>query len=107
VIVFFQTIYDEITVTVYPQPAPRRVILFYIDGLAVNVPETYVPYLRDTYIPQGCYYSTSHIPLLAQPSQDNNPASGKYYPWSCSIPNPVAMSGLVFIGISDIKSHLL
>ena len=84
-----------------------RVILLIFDGLPVGaierIPLPNLMQLKE----KGCFYPAVHVPLPAHPPRVDDPASPHFYPWGCSLPNPVAMSGTVFIGSEDVKNHLI
>lgn len=79
----------------------EKTIMLIVDGLASGgierVPMKNLEQLKS----QGVLYKEVHLPLAAHPNKSNS------YPWSCSIPNPVLMSGTVFIGQKNIKNHLI
>lgn len=80
---------------------PPMTIMLIIDGLASGaidrIPLKHLKQLKT----QGTYYKELYLPLAAHPDKSNT------YPWSCSLPNPVLMSGTVFIGQNRIKQHLI
>lgn len=71
--------------------APERTILFIIDGLAEGAPEKMPLVNIEKLKKQGCYYKAVHLPLPDHPPQSAD------YPYTCSIPNLVMMSGTVFL----------
>ena len=68
------------------QPA-ERVILFIIDGLAAEAPARIDMPRYNQLKNQGVYYQTMHLVLPGHPKKSLE------YPWSCSVPNPMLMSG--------------
>jgi hypothetical protein len=87
--------------------SPRRTILLVIDGLANGAIERLPLKHLEELKSEGVYFSNLVLPLAAHPKQNTNANDPKFYPWSCSIPNPVMMTGTVFIGQSGIKETLL
>jgi hypothetical protein len=74
---------------------PERTILFGIDGLHIEGPERIgLPNLLKLK-ERGCYYKTVYTPLAAHPKDPNS------YPHTCSVGNPVMMTGTVFIRPGD------
>jgi len=74
---------------------PERTILFGIDGLHVNaIQRIGLPNLQKLK-EQGCYYKEVYLPLAAHPKDPNS------YPHTCSVGNPVLMTGTVFIRPGD------
>jgi len=74
---------------------PDRTILFGIDGLHIEGPERIgLPNLQKLK-EQGCYYKAVYVPLAAHPKDPNS------YPHTCSVGNPVMMTGTVFIRPGD------
>lgn len=82
-------------------PAPDRVILFTIDGLAVEAPRRLQMPNLNRLAQAGCYYQAMHLPLPGHPKNDPR------YPWSCSMPNPMLLSGTPFIGVDGIRDALI
>lgn len=84
------------------QPAQvERVILFIIDGLADQAPKRLpMPHLQKL-AERGCSYGTMHLPLPGHPRDDPR------YQWSCSMSNPMLMSGTPFIGAEDIRTSMI
>ncbi|HEX9972971.1 MAG TPA: sulfatase-like hydrolase/transferase, partial [bacterium] len=74
---------------------PDRTILFIMDGLCVGAPERIPLPNFQNLKKQGCYYEAVHVPLPAHP-KDN-----KIYPHSCSVPNPVMMTGTILFRPGD------
>jgi len=75
--------------------APERTILFGIDGLHVEGPERIgLPNLAKLK-EKGCYYKEVYVPLAAHPKDLSS------YPHTCSVGNPVMMTGTVFIRRGD------
>ncbi len=80
---------------------PERTILFIIDGMPSGLNQRiYMPNL-DILRHEGVLFREVYLPLAAHPD------SCLIYPWTCSIPNPVLMSGTVFIGQEGIKRNLI
>ena len=74
---------------------PDRTILFGIDGLHVKGPQRIgLPNLQKLK-ERGCYYKAVYVPLAAHPKDP------KSYPHTCSVGNPVMMTGTVFIRPGD------
>jgi len=71
--------------------APERTILYIIDGLAEGAPEKMPLANIEELKKRGCYYKAVHLPLPDHPPQSAD------YPYTCSIPNLVMMSGTVFL----------
>jgi poly(3-hydroxybutyrate) depolymerase len=71
--------------------APERTILYIIDGLAEGAPEKMPLANIEELKKRGCYYKAVHLPLPDHPPQSDD------YPYTCSIPNLVMMSGTVFL----------
>ncbi|NJK94241.1 MAG: sulfatase-like hydrolase/transferase [Bacteroidales bacterium] len=82
-------------------------ILLVVDGLTSGavekIPLNYLGKLKQ----EGVYYKELYLSLAAHPKQNNDVNDPCYYPWSSSIPNPVMMTGTVFIGQTGIKETLL
>jgi hypothetical protein len=92
-----------------PTPSlPRRTVLLVIDGLVAGAIERLPLTQIETLKTEGVYYRELVLPLAAHPrfspADENDPL---YYPWSCSIPNPIMMTGTLFIGQPGIKDTLL
>ena len=81
--------------------APDRIILFIIDGLSPQAPERIkMPHynaLKET----GVYYKSMHLPLPGHPDKSAD------YPWGCSLPNPMLMSGTPFVGMDGIRENMI
>ncbi|MBN2090718.1 sulfatase-like hydrolase/transferase [candidate division KSB1 bacterium] len=86
---------------------PKRVILFISDAMPVGAPKRIPLPVFQRLIQAGCYYKAMHVILAAHPKRNENEMDATYYPWGCSLPNPVAMTGTVFIGQPEIKQHLI
>ena len=82
------------------QEAPDRIILFIIDGLAVQAPERVEMPHYNVLKQEGVYYEAMHLPLPGHPDK------GPDYPWGCSLPNPMLMSGTPFVGRAVSYTHL-
>ena len=82
-------------------PSPSRVILFIIDGLAVGTVERFKMPILQQLAKDGVHYRTMHLPLPGHPEKSEE------YPWTCSMPNPMLMSGSPFIGVKDIRESLI
>jgi len=83
------------------QEAPDRVILFIIDGLATHAPERIDMPNYEALKKNGAYYKEMHLPLPGHPDK------GPDYPWSCSLPNPMLMSGTPFVGREGIREGMI
>ncbi len=80
---------------------PTRVILFIIDAMPSGLHERIeMPHFTQL-IDEGVLYERVHTLLPAHP-----PESAEY-PWSSSIPNPVLMTGTIFIGQEGIKEAMI
>lgn len=86
---------------------PKRVILFISDAMPVAAPERIPLPAMQQLIQQGCYYEHMHVNLAAHPDRNDDTTDPAYYPWGCSLPNPVAMTGTLFIGLPDVKQHMI
>ena len=81
--------------------APDRVILFIIDGLATTAPERIaMPHFNELK-KKGVYYKEMYLPPAGHPER------GPDYPWSCSLPNPMLMSGTPFVGREGIRKSMI
>ncbi|MCD8186865.1 MAG: alkaline phosphatase family protein [Rikenellaceae bacterium] len=80
---------------------PERTILFTIDGMTSGMEERIDMPNFSALIREGVWYKEVHLPLPAHPVQSDS------YPWSCSIPNPVLMSGTIFIGQPGVSENLI
>ena len=83
------------------QDSPDRVILFIIDGLAAEAPDRIDMPNYSSLKKEGVFYKTMHLVLPGHPDK------GPDYPWSCSLPNPMLMSGTPFIGSEGIRTNLI
>ena len=83
------------------QEPTERVILFIIDGLAAEAPARINMPRYSQLKKQGIYYQAMHLVLPGHPKKSPE------YPWSCSLPNPMLMSGTPFIGTDGIGENLL
>ena len=83
------------------QTTPDRVILFVIDGLSTKAPELIEMPNYNALKKEGVYYKEMHLPLPGHPDK------GPDYPWSCSLPNPMLMSGTPFIGMEGIRKNMI
>ena len=83
------------------QEAPDRVILFIIDGLAVGASDRIDMPNYNALKKEGVFYKAMHLVLPGHPEKGPN------YPWSCSLPNPMLMSGTPFIGTDGIRESLI
>lgn len=81
--------------------SPDRVILFIIDGLAVGASDRIAMPNYNKLKQEGVFYKAMHLPLPGHP--DKGPA----YPWSCSLPNPMLMSGTPFVGTEGIRKSMI
>lgn len=84
-----------------PLPAPERVILFIIDGLAVGALERFEMPVSRQLAKEGTRYQGMHLPLPGHPEKSET------YPWTCSMPNPMLMSGTPFIGRDGIRGAMI
>lgn len=82
-------------------PSPNRVILFIIDGLAVGTLERFKMPALQQLAKEGVHYQEMHLPLPGHPEKSEE------YPWTCSMPNPMLMSGSPFIGVKGIRESLI
>ncbi len=74
------------------QPAPKRVILFMIDGLHWEAPEKLNMPVFNSLINQGTYIQKSYMIV------PHHPKIGDYSKFnSCSFPNPVLHQGTIFL----------
>ena len=85
----------------YGQESPDRVILFIIDGLAVGAPDRIEMPNYNALKKEGVFYQAMHLVLPGHPDK------GPDYPWSCSLPNPMLMSGTPFIGTEGIRENMI
>lgn len=83
------------------KPSSKRVILFIIDGLAIDAPELFDMPNWSRLAREGSRYRAMHLPLPGHPKNDPR------YPWSCSMPNPMLMSGTPFIGVDGIRTAMI
>lgn len=83
------------------QDSPDRVILFIIDGLATEAPARIDMPNYNSLKKEGVYYRAMHLVLPGHPKK------GPDYPWSCSLPNPMLMSGTPFIGSDGIRESMI
>jgi hypothetical protein len=74
---------------------PDRTILFIMDGLCIGAPERIPLSNFQNLKKQGCYYQEVHVPLAAHPKDF------KSYPHTCSVGNPVMMTGTVLFRPGD------
>jgi len=89
-VIFISVNFDHVESAV-----PDRTILFIMDGLCIEAPERIPLQNFQNLKKQGCYYKAIHAPLAAHP-KDN-----KIYPHTCSVPNPVMMTGTVLFRPGD------
>ena len=83
------------------QEAPDRIILFIIDGVAVGAPDRFEMPHYNALKKDGVFYQAMHLVLPGHPDKGPN------YPWSCSLPNPMLMSGTPFVGADDIRESMI
>ncbi len=83
------------------EESPDRVILFIIDGLAVGANDRIDMPHYNALKSEGVYYRTMYLPPAGHPEKNEE------YPWSCSLPNPMLMSGTPFIGREGIRESLV
>ena len=83
------------------QKPSERVILFIVDGLAVGASDRIKMPHYNALKRAGVFYNAMHLILAGHPEKSDD------YPWSCSIPNPVLMSGTPFIGREGIRDSLI
>ena len=83
------------------QETPDRVILFIIDGLSPQAPERIEMPHYNRLKEKGVSYKAMHLPLPGHPDK------GPDYPWSCSLPNPMLMSGTPFVGLKGIRESMI
>ncbi|MBC7914200.1 MAG: alkaline phosphatase family protein [Pyrinomonadaceae bacterium] len=83
------------------QTKPERTILFIIDGLPAGIEQRIeMPNLLALKY-EGVSYEEVYLPLAG------HPAYSETYPWTCTIPNPVLMSGTIFIGQEGLSENLI
>ncbi len=80
---------------------PERTILFIIDGMTPGINDSIHMPNFSSLLSEGVLFREVYLPLAAHPD------SSTEYPWTSSIPNPVLMSGTVFIGQEGIRKNLL
>jgi hypothetical protein len=80
---------------------PDRTILFIIDGLSVDAPRRIEMPVLNQLIQKGAYYKAMHL------LPPGHPEKGPTYPWSCSMPNPMLMSGTPFIGVDGVRTSMV
>jgi hypothetical protein len=80
---------------------PERTVLFVIDGMVSGLHERVDMPAFSALAGEGVLYKEVYLPLPAHPD------SSAVYPWSCSIPNPVLMSGTIFIGQAGVRQNLI
>ncbi|NJM14681.1 MAG: hypothetical protein HC896_04230 [Bacteroidales bacterium] len=83
------------------QPRPNRTILFIIDGMVSNLHEKIEMPGFSSLLKEGTLFKEVYLPLAAHPD------SSAAYPWGCSLPNPVLMTGTVFIGQPGITENMI
>lgn len=83
------------------QEVPDRVIVFIIDGLSEHAPERIDMPHFNALKQKGVYYKAMHLPLPGHPEKS------EAYPWSCSLPNPMLMSGTPFVGSDGIRESMI
>ena len=83
------------------QSPPDRVILFCIDGLSVEGPARIDMPNFNALKAQGTYYKEMHLTLPGHPEKSDT------YPWSCSMPNPMLMTGSPFIGKAGVRESMI
>ena len=86
------------------QKAPEkaeRLILITLDGMTSGMHERIEMPSFSALMQEGVLYKEVYLPLSAHPKQSET------YPWSCSIPNPVLMSGTIFIGQPGVAENLI
>lgn len=83
------------------EPIPERVILFIIDGLSVEGPARIDMPNFNALKTQGTYYKEMHLTLPGHPEKSDT------YPWTCSMPNPMLMTGSPFIGKDGIRESMI
>ena len=91
----------NINYAIIKQPEPKLVILFIIDSLSVEGPARINMPNFNALKAQGSYYKEMHLTLPGHPEKSNT------YPWSCSMPNPMLMTGSPFIGKSGIRESMI
>lgn len=84
-----------------PVASPKLVVLFIIDGLAIDAPRRFGMKHWQALAEQGVVYKAMHLPLPAHPQNDPS------YPWSCSLPNPMLMAGTPFVGQEGIRESMI
>lgn len=91
----------QISGAITKPPSPELVILFIIDGLSTEAPERIDMPNFNALKAQGVYYKEMHLTLPGHPEKSST------YPWSCSMPNPMLMTGTPFIGKKGIHSAMI
>ncbi|MFB9057366.1 sulfatase-like hydrolase/transferase [Mariniflexile ostreae] len=100
-IVFFLIFAVNTNNAAIKQSPPDRVILFFIDGLSVEGPTRINMPNFNALKAQGSYYKEMHLTLPGHPEKSDT------YPWSCSMPNPMLMTGSPFIGKNGIRESMI
>ena len=83
------------------QQKPERTILFVIDGMTSGLHQKAAMPAFTALADSGVLFREVWLPLPA------HPAKSDAYPWTCSIPNPVLMSGTVFIGQDSVNRNFI
>ncbi|MBC8032728.1 MAG: sulfatase-like hydrolase/transferase [Chitinophagaceae bacterium] len=80
---------------------PERTILFIIDGLPAGIDGRMEIPGFTALKQEAVSFEEVYLPLAAHPVLSTS------YPWACSIPNPVLMSGTIFIGQEGLADNLI
>ncbi len=91
----------------FKENPPDRIILFIHDGMPVGAADRVPLPLLQQLKQLGVYYDSLYVSLAAHPAFNNNRQDPDYYPWTCSLPNPVAMTGTIFIGQPGVQTQML
>ncbi|CAH8284098.1 sulfatase-like protein [Mariniflexile fucanivorans] len=101
-IIFFFLIFavNSSNATTKP-PAPDLVVLFIIEGLSTEAPVKIDMPNFNALKAEGSYYKEMHLTLAGHPEKSST------YPWSCSMPNPMLMTGTPFTGKDGVRKSMI